>query len=763
LGESPDEVEEDESRWARREVVERCIFGVDLNPLAVELAKLSLWLYTVAKDRPLSFLNHHLRTGNSLIGAWMKDLGSLPVLKKQKKIEASGQISFFESELKKKLPIVIGQVAKLLQTPSDKVEHIREKEQIYNEIKEVLCPFNEVANVWTSAHFGNEIEAKDYDQKLLFNLSDLPAVWENEVRSQTWFAKAQEIAREKHFFHWELEFPEIFYRETGQQKEKPGFDAVIGNPPYLFLSGKGSPVKQLQNNGKYREAEALKGEIRYLSKRFARSSHGCKDYYKWFIDQCVKLTRPQGRSSYIVSNTWIAYPKFRDIRSILAVENRLIELIDIGGEVFPDPTVLASIFVVQIANSIARNIKYTDLKQYPRNELKHGHFSDIVQEHRLSITLNKETVEFEIYRSSVALRMMTKTPDAFDVSPFVIHEGEHDLNIDRDQLKGYPAPNDVPIVQDWEMERYLSPSIAFLPKSLVSVSGHALHRGERLLLRKTGDTIVAAPPLGYRDGIAHQNVYVIHVVTPGIKTQYICSLLNSHLLTHVYQHTSFGQAGRVQAQFRIDFLYRLPIRRIAFTTPKEERTQLVEEGKRLYQEFLRTKDPIPILDLVERCLPKDDEDNFIQEEEQSDVVHDLLAFLAEQMIELNWEKQAKIAEFLEWLEAELGVKPDKKGNIGIDALTGKTKLRNFLGDYQKGEQALPFDELWAILRKNKNRIERSLSPTFMQEVKRAYEDSLSALLPIKEKLRLTDGLIDQIVYRLYGLTEEEIRIVEEWE
>ncbi len=146
--------------------------------------------------------------------------------------------------------------------------------------------------------------------------------------------------------------------------------------------------------------------------------------------------------------------------------------------------------------------------------------------------------------------------------------------------------------------------------------------------------------------------------------------------------------------------------------------------------------------------------------EQSDVVHDLLAFLAEQMIELNKEKQAKIAEFLEWLEVELDVKPDRKGNTGIEALTGKTKFRNYLGDYQKDEEALSFDELWAILRKNKTRIARNLSPSFMQEVKRAYAESLSALLPIKEKLRLTDGLIDQIVYRLYGLTEEEVRIVE---
>jgi len=147
--------------------------------------------------------------------------------------------------------------------------------------------------------------------------------------------------------------------------------------------------------------------------------------------------------------------------------------------------------------------------------------------------------------------------------------------------------------------------------------------------------------------------------------------------------------------------------------------------------------------------------------EQSDVIHDLLAFLAEQMIELNRQKQEKMRAFIKWLEAELEVQVDKKGHTGIEALTGKTKLKNYLGDYQKGEGALPFDELWEILRKNKRRVGKNLSPAFMQAVEHVYDENLSALLPVKERLCLTDELIDQIVYRLYGLTEEEIRIVEE--
>src|SRR5260370_8916440 len=67
--------EADLTYWKRR-VAQQCIYGVDLNPLAVELAKLSLWLATAAKDRPLSFLDHHLRTGNALIGSWLSEVAA---------------------------------------------------------------------------------------------------------------------------------------------------------------------------------------------------------------------------------------------------------------------------------------------------------------------------------------------------------------------------------------------------------------------------------------------------------------------------------------------------------------------------------------------------------------------------------------------------------------------------------------------------------------------------------------------------------------
>ena len=129
---------------------------------------------------------------------------------------------------------------------------------------------------------------------------------------------------------------------------------------------------------------------------------------------------------------------------------------------------------------------------------------------------------------------------------------------------------------------------------------------------------------------------------------------------------------------------------------------------------------------------------------------------------MNKDKQKEMKSLLGWLERELQIEPDKKGNTGIDALTGKSKLKNYLGDYQKNEEHLSFDDVLKILKKNKTRIKKNLSSREFQESLRIeYEKSLAKLLPLKEKIAKTDWLIDQIIYKLYGLTEEEIQLVED--
>ncbi|MEZ4556562.1 MAG: hypothetical protein R2854_08965 [Caldilineaceae bacterium] len=128
------------------------------------------------------------------------------------------------------------------------------------------------------------------------------------------------------------------------------------------------------------------------------------------------------------------------------------------------------------------------------------------------------------------------------------------------------------------------------------------------------------------------------------------------------------------------------------------------------------------------------------------------------MIDLNKRKQAEVKRFLAWLEQRLAVIP-KDDKTGLDVFTGKTVIQGYLGDYQKDEPAKPWDEILYRLHQNRNRYHANLADV-QGEIQREYEASLAVLLPIKEQLAATDTLIDQIVYKLYGLTDAEIELIE---
>ncbi len=238
--------------------------------------------------------------------------------------------------------------------------------------------------------------------------------------------------------------------------------------------------------------------------------------------------------------------------------------------------------------------------------------------------------------------------------------------------------------------------------------------------------------------------------------KYLLALLNSRpIWTYLKRAcTALGDVedgGRLR-MFRI-FIETLPIHRINFATASKERAYYLDKAKNLYDYCLSKNDQACVLGFVDHHLSK--------EPEESDVVHDLLAFLAEEMIRLNKEKREAQKEFLGWLVTTLRILPDKDGRKGIDVLTGKGKLADYPGDYQKGESLLAFEDLLDILRKNKGRLGVSLSDAgLVDRVRKEYEESLERILPLKDRLAKTDALIDQVVYRLYGLTEEEIKVVE---
>ena len=144
-------------------------------------------------------------------------------------------------------------------------------------------------------------------------------------------------------------------------------------------------------------------------------------------------------------------------------------------------------------------------------------------------------------------------------------------------------------------------------------------------------------------------------------------------------------------------------------------------------------------------MPMDASGEFVAGGERSDVVHDLLAHLAEEMIRMNKEKQEEIRGLLAWLSDYTGAR--------VDDLSNKTKVSAY---YE-----IEFSELLAVLKKNKKKL--ACDPgrrAFGEDLRREYSASVKKLAPLLLRIGEVDRLIDAVVYRLYGLTAEEVAVVE---
>lgn len=212
---------------------------------------------------------------------------------------------------------------------------------------------------------------------------------------------------------------------------------------------------------------------------------------------------------------------------------------------------------------------------------------------------------------------------------------------------------------------------------------------------------------------------------------YFLALINSSLLSEYFYRTSPKSGKGLFPKVLVEDIRRFPIRRVSFTTLRERREALVGQGRQLYE-----VDPSSVVAFVEERLSA--------QPEESDVVHDLLAFLAEEMIRLNKEKQSRIKVFLSWLEKEI-----LKGSV--EDQKNKTKIKDFYNN--------TFEDLLDVLKKNK--IIPDPCPSNIRDIIASeFSAAVNALTPLKTRIKVTDDLIDQIVYRLYSLTDDEISIVE---
>lgn len=273
--------------WRKR-IVENCLYGVDINQMAVELAKLSLWLATMQIGQPLSFLDHHLKQGNSLLGASLDEIESLlnqdeinKTTAKSAVVEAKGQylLSYTTLHLQQKMGEANNLLKKIASQIVSHAEDIYQQETDFEEIEKILTPYKKI---------GDLIIAKKMGLKnSLIDMQNLAKAYEKGKE----LSGDQKITQEKAKnqlsnmipFHWSLEFLNIFWLNS-----KKGFDVVVGNPPFLG----GSKIS----------SEIGSQFLEFIKDRFI-TSKGRTDLCAYFYLIGFDIINPSGCCGLLATNT----------------------------------------------------------------------------------------------------------------------------------------------------------------------------------------------------------------------------------------------------------------------------------------------------------------------------------------------------------------------------------------------------------------------------------------------------------------------------
>jgi hypothetical protein len=323
----------DARAWCKRRIAERCLFGVDLNPTAVALARVALWIESLAGERPLTYFNHHIRCGNSILGTWLDRLGD-PPLPSMGRSDESGTPDIFASSIR----TAIRQAAEVRRTidraadvgavEPETLDEQRFKEDQRRQAEEVLAAARLLFDLRSASAFVLEIWS-EWPQ--LCGLADHAARLRSYAEQRPWWPRAAEVIERERFFHWELEFPEVFLDGEGG-----GFDAVLGNPPWdkikpdrkEFYGRQDVLIRAFVGGELDRRIEELNATVPGLERGFAayeervrttaaylrkggdyryqdwevdgKSTGGDPDAFKFFVERAHRLVREGGRVGFVV-------------------------------------------------------------------------------------------------------------------------------------------------------------------------------------------------------------------------------------------------------------------------------------------------------------------------------------------------------------------------------------------------------------------------------------------------------------------------------
>lgn len=808
-------IDADPVAW-RRQVVEHCLYGVDLSLMAVELAKLSLWLASVAEGNPLSFLNHHLQHGNSLIGLrldnLLKILGRIDQIRpsrKEREARQAGQLTMLDHPaFQQHLDVASRLLAQISARVTETVDDIKSQEADYDKVKAELTPYQMLASVVVASDFGVVVKEQDLEavSKQLNTGVEGPKSEHSQVTLEI-----RELVDRLHFLHWELAFPRVLLGDQdGTPPDARGFDALVGNPPYVS-------IERIPQS----ERTFLYSNFSSLGKRF--------DLYQCFVEIGLRLLKTTGYFGMILPNTFLMNASFVALRRQLLERSQLVEIVDLPQGIFPDVTV-DNVLLFYQAERPSTNHEVTVKRlvpNAPRRDFINRRWS-VAFSARQHAYASSPSASFNIYldprQQSVFRRL-----ESCSVSLGKITDSSQGIILYKTKEDAAAGLFTSFTQEDESWSRLLRGTD--IGRYTLSWSGEYVKYGDwlwcardpryfeqpKILLQALRNKSLDRRLIGVIDEEGYYNAHnlanIIALPASNYDLYYILAVFNSTAINFWYKN-HFPNVNINPSDFR-----KVPVRLIRFTTPDETRANFAEQGFRLYKSCSTGGKQGDFIRFIENELS--------QQPERTDVVHDLLAHLAAQMIYLNKHRQrlegdADLFRFLDRGIPCLRLDKALGGTLGLGEIA--TDLSAVRHDIEALHLTQEDDNRWLLSVQAKLRDpgsdwrehQRNQDGSFVREWIPAYRLALNEatgrfyhyalanlggfdgagkfpggytrttleklkatkvpkfvpvdlaplaaleteLAEVRRKIQLTDDLIDQIVYRLYGLTEEEIAIVE---
>ncbi len=530
---------------ALRDVIGHCLYGVDINPMAAELCRVSLWLEALEPGKPLSFLDHHIRVGNSLLGTTpellakgIPDEAFNPIegddrkyaatLKKLNKTERNQMSLPLVAEEEAAYGDLADRVINLDSMDDDSIESVSKKENSYNrlnasaEYRDAKLP----ADAWCAAFLWKKHRdsAAAITEDILRRMQNGPS----NIPAQI-IAEIDRLSRQYQFFHWHLSFPEIF--------AEGGFSCVLGNPPWVSLTGRFSSEEADQR-----------------SKQLGIFRHRCNTYmpntYEMFVRLALEIVQKSGFVALLLPDRFAFNVYLQPLREKILSDTSIATLV--FKVPFPNVTVDVLAFVTRSSEPTENH--EIQIREWGGDTLLHSQ----------TAMLKHPVCAFEFYTSSVdrclmeqieshpRVRRLDKLCDitsGFGGKSQKITR-EHKIHTQIEVLKGESICRFGIKCSFW---------FEFIRENITgrTTDRHKLGAIPKILLRKTGDSLIATLDCSGR--FPEQSLYFLFNFASAIEPKYLLGILNSRLINFYFKKRCLTNPDSI-AQVKKTDLDTLPIR-----------------------------------------------------------------------------------------------------------------------------------------------------------------------------------------------------------